>query len=121
MRPPDAERATTIAGLVTLGIGAALTVAPDRAATALGLGDHPRLARVIGIADLGLAPGLLGGRPRWPWMGARAMLNLLIAGHYHVESRDGSGHSGAEAGAAAMAVLTGVDAALTVSLQKSGR
>jgi hypothetical protein len=54
-------------------------------------------------------------------MAARAMLNLLIAGHYHVESRDGSGYSGAEAGAAAMVVLTVVDAALAMSLKRSGR
>jgi hypothetical protein len=35
--------------------------------------------RAIGIADLALVPGLLTGRPRWPWVAARAGLNLTIA------------------------------------------
>ncbi|MEO7449172.1 MAG: hypothetical protein ABI336_12940 [Humibacillus sp.] len=36
-------------------------------------------ARVIGALDLALVPGLLGGRPRWPWLAARAAANVLTA------------------------------------------
>lgn len=121
MKPPGVERATTVAGLVTLAIGAALTAAPTRTALAMGLGDRPGTARTMGIVDLALAAGLLRGSPRWPWMTARSAFNVLIAAQYRAEYRAGSRRSKARAGAAAMAVLTVVDGALAVALKASGR
>jgi len=40
---------------------------------------NPRSASVIGVLDLVLAPGLLAGRPRWPWLSARAVMNVAMA------------------------------------------
>ena len=112
-----AERAATIAGVVTIGFGVALTVAPSRSALGLGLGDHPRLARVIGLADLGLGLGLLASRPRWPWMAARAIFNLALASHYQVESRQADVLGRARIGAVAMTALTLVDGGLAAALR----
>jgi len=81
-----AQRIADAAGLVTAAIGLALVLAPARSAKALGLGADLRRARIIGLADVALAPGLLAGRPRWPWMTARAGLNALVAAHYRAEA-----------------------------------
>lgn len=40
------------------------------------LGD----ARLIGAVDLALSPGLVLGRPRWPWAAVRILANVLTAG-----------------------------------------
>ena len=39
--------------------------------------------RALGVSDLVLVPGLLWGRPRWPWMVGRAALNLAQAAYLH--------------------------------------
>jgi hypothetical protein len=119
MKPFD--RLVDIVGVVTLAMGAGLALAPRRSAATLGLGDHPAFARTVGAVDLVLAPGLLGGRPRWPWMAARAGLNLVIAHHYRIESRCSVGSSKARTGAAGMAMLTVVDGALAVALRVTNR
>ena len=46
----------------------------------MGIAD-PFAARLVGLADLALVPGLLRGRPRWPWLAARAGLNVAIIGY----------------------------------------
>ena len=81
-----AQRTATAVGVTTTGIGVALTWAPDAVAQALGL-RHPRSVRLIGLADLALIPGLLAGRPRWPWMVARAALNVAIAAYLLDDAR----------------------------------
>ena len=78
--PDAAARAAVRVGLVTSAIGAALTAAPNRAGPLVGLAD-PFAARLVGLADLALVPGLLRGRPRWPWLAARAGLNVTIIGY----------------------------------------
>jgi hypothetical protein len=83
----------------------------------MGLGDHPRLSRTIGVADVALGPGLLRGRPRWPWMGARAGLNLLIAGQYWAESRRGASPR-ARTGAAMMVALAVADSTVALALRR---
>ena len=69
-------------GLVSLGIGLALSFAPDRTAALIGWGERVRLARVIGAADMGIGLGLLLGRRPSEWMGARALLNGVRASIY---------------------------------------
>jgi len=113
-----AERATDAAGVVTVAIGAALALWPARTAAALGLGSRRGQARAIGLADLALGPGLLLGRPRWPWMAARAALNLVIARQYRAQLGI-SQLRRTSAGATAMSVLTVVDAAVAVRLAGS--
>lgn len=98
-------------------IGAALTLAPARTAAVLGLADRRGQARALGLADLALGPGLLAGRPRWPWMAARASLNFVIAGRYRARARAAPDLRRARVGAAAMTALTVVDAASAVMLR----
>lgn len=116
-----AERFTDGAGLVTAIVGTALVVAPARADAALGLGLSPMPARALGIADVVLAPGLLRGRPRWPWMVVRTVLNAVVAWAYAAASRRPGGHRRARRGALAMTVLVVVDGGVAVVLWRSGR
>jgi hypothetical protein len=74
-----AQRAASAIGAVSGLAGIGLLVAPEEIAAALGLAD-PRGLREIALADLVLVPGLLAGRPRWPWLAGRAALNVAIAG-----------------------------------------
>lgn len=76
----DPDRAADTVGAVSLALGVALTVAPDRATAVLGLGPSAALGRVLGAADLAIgSPLLLRDRPRWPWTAARAGPNPVVA------------------------------------------
>jgi hypothetical protein len=77
MTPDEARRAAASVGAATLVIGAALVARPDQVRKLARMEDSAGL-RVIGVADLALVPGLLAGRPRRPWMIARAGLNAAI-------------------------------------------
>ncbi|ASO18825.1 hypothetical protein FHR81_001089 [Actinoalloteichus hoggarensis] len=106
------DRLTTGVGVITLALGTALTVAPERAATALRLGGDRTAARTIGVADLVIGIGLLRGRRTAAWMTARTALNLVLASRYRAEARRPDGLAGARLGAAAMIGLTVVDGTL---------
>ena len=80
MTPDDAERAAVRVGVLTTVIGGVLAVAPGRVGPLIGLTD-PWAARLVGLVDLALVPGLLRGRPRWVWLAARAGLNMTIVGY----------------------------------------
>ena len=69
-------------GKVTLGTGVALVAAPGIAARSMGLKDQETAMRLIGAADLVLVPGLLRGKPRWPWMIARGGMNVAMAAYF---------------------------------------
>ncbi|MDA3646678.1 hypothetical protein LZ318_26085 [Saccharopolyspora indica] len=101
------ERLADVVGVVTSGMGVGLATAPEKVGGALGL--DRRFARSVGIIDLALAPGLLLGRPRWPWMAARAGLNLLLADRYR--------NRRVPAGMVGMAALTAVDGTLALVLK----
>jgi hypothetical protein len=115
------RRATDAVGIVTLGIGAALIATPARTSAALGLGRDIRVAWGIGAVDLALAPGLLRGTPRWPWMAARAGFNAVLAGVYAVEARRPAGNDRAVTGLARMVALTVVDGSLALMLRNAER
>lgn len=117
MTSPNTDRLANVVGTVTLVLGTALTVAPRRGAETLGLGDQAGFARTLGLVDLALTPGLLRGRPRWPWMAARAALNLVIAGRYLVTAGESDAPAKARAGAVGMVALTLVDGTLAVALR----
>ena len=70
------------AGYVTTATGVALVLAPGVAARQMGLAGQEGPLRLIGAADLVLVPGLLRGKPRWPWMIARAGMNLAMAAYF---------------------------------------
>lgn len=78
MTSAQARSVATRVGVVTAAIGGALVAAPGPVGSLISLTD-PRHARVLGALDLALVPGLLVGRPQWPWLSARAIYNLLIA------------------------------------------
>jgi hypothetical protein len=80
MMPDAAARAAARVGVATSIIGVVLLAAPDRVGPPMGLDDR-RAARLVGLADLVLAPGLIRGRPRWPWLAARVGLNMTIIGY----------------------------------------
>jgi hypothetical protein len=108
-----AERAAVGAGVATLFIGAGLALAPGRVGPVLGLVE-PTGARAVGVADLALVPGLIAGRPRWPWMAARAGLNIAIVAYAHKLHRQGAPRAGAAA--RALLGITVVDTAAVVTL-----
>ena len=76
------EDMPTTAGYVTTATGVALVLAPGVAARQMGLAGQEGPLRLIGLADLVLVPGLLRGKPRWPWMIARAGMNLAMAAYF---------------------------------------
>jgi hypothetical protein len=106
------ERMPSVAGYATLAIGAALVVAPRVLTKPLGLDGQDRAVRALGVSDLVLVPGLLAGRPRWPWMVARAAFNLGDAAYLHRVARH-------DAGAALMLALTALDGATALALRRS--
>ena len=115
--PDNAERAAVRVGVLTTAIGGVLTAAPARVGPLMGLTD-PGAARLVGLADLALVPGLLRGRPRWPWLAARAALNLTIVGYAVVTA----GHNRrAQVAAVALVAATVSDLGAMSALRSSGR
>ena len=78
MSPEQGHQAATFVAAFTAVAGAGLLLLPGRIGPLTGVTD-PTDARILGVADLVLVPGLLAGRPRWPWMAARAVTNLGMA------------------------------------------
>lgn len=83
-----ASRSATLVGCGSGAIGAVALLAPKRINKLLGISNDPAM-RTIGVADLALVPGLIGGRQRWRWIAARAALNLAIVGVF-LRSRSGA-------------------------------
>ncbi len=110
----DAARGNSrLVGLITLGTGIALVLSPGRLGGLSGIDDR-RTARLIGVADLALVPGLLSGKPRWPWMAARAALNLPMAAVYARSPR-----TSARLSAAALLALTASDGRVALALHRA--
>jgi hypothetical protein len=108
-------------GLVSLGIGLALSFAPDRTAALLGWGERVLLARVIGAADLVVGLGLLLGRRRSEWMVARALLNAVMAFIYAWVLAKGTPERGRVIGGLGlMSALTANDYLLSLRLRDTG-
>jgi deazaflavin-dependent oxidoreductase (nitroreductase family) len=76
MDEQTAMRRSRQVGIGSLAIGAALLWRP-RIGRLAGLDE--RDTRLVALADLGVGPGLVWGRPRRPWLFARAGANLGIA------------------------------------------
>jgi hypothetical protein len=115
MTPTDAERAAARVGMITLALGGVLAAAPARSGRLLGLAD-PRGARIVGLADLALVPGLLRGRPRWPWMMGRVALNLAIVAYILATGSDRK----SRLAAIGLVVATAMDLPVTVALRAAG-
>ncbi len=114
------ERMPRTVGAITLAAGAALVAAPGVTTRALHIEGEEAALRLVGAADLVLVPGLLLGRPRWPWMAARAALNLAQAGWLAGAARRSDAPALARGAAAALAALTLVDGPAAVALRRAG-
>ena len=111
----NVERVPVFVGCVTLVAGAALVAVPGRAAELLGIEAQETAVRALGLSDLVLVPGLLGGSPRWPWMVGRAALNLAQAAYLHAAAPQSSS---ARALKGVLVGLTGVDGATGLALRR---
>jgi hypothetical protein len=120
MRAQEADRAATRVGLVTVLIGAALAVAPQKMSRVLRFGDHARAVQVVGLADMALVPGLVFAQRKGNWMAARAALNLLIAAYCtHLARKEDL--QGPKIGAVAMLIATITDAPAILTLHAHDR
>ncbi|MBJ7521580.1 MAG: hypothetical protein JHC84_17910 [Solirubrobacteraceae bacterium] len=114
MTSASATRMAVSVGVATGVIGVVLLVAPRRVGELAGIEDD-MLLRAMGVADLTLVPGLLAGRRRWPWMAARAALNLAMAARLAQESAPQ-----ARAVGAALVGVTVVDGRAAAVLRADG-
>jgi hypothetical protein len=114
------ERMPVFAGCVTLATGVALVASPGLLTGRLGLDGQDAAVRAIGASDLVLVPGLLLGRPRWPWMVGRAALNLAQAAYLHGVAPQSSSPDLANGGASVLVGLTAVDGATALALRRAG-
>ena len=118
--PPLVQHLPTAVGCVTLAAGVALVAAPGRVGAAVGLTGRDAELRAVGAADLALVPGLLLGRPRWPWMAGRAALNLAQAAYFAGVAGRSSSPGVVRATAGALAGLTAVDGPTALALRRAG-
>lgn len=114
------QRLPVFVGCVTIVTGAALVAAPGRTAGPLGLEGQDMALRAIGVTDLVLVPGLLRGRPRWPWMIARAALNVAAAAYLRGVAPQSSSPGVPKAGAGLLLGLTAVDGYAGLALRRAG-
>ncbi len=110
------DRAPQVVGTITLVVGAALTVRPQLATAPLGLEGQETAIRAIGLSDLVVAGGLLRSRPAWPWMTARAALNLGLIAYF--EAAPGLSPALRSAGRRTFSVLTVLDGGTAVALRQ---
>lgn len=119
MTQPSPQHTTTAVGVISGAVGLALAMAPDRANAALGLTNTAAM-RAIGLADVALAPKLLTGRRRWPWMLGRAALNLAIAAHLLASRSDSRIPVRPTGAAVALCALTVGDVKTAAQLRAAG-
>jgi hypothetical protein len=72
------------------------------------------------VLDLALVPGLLAGRPRWPWLTARAAANLATAAYCLYLAPTNGGIRQARAITLAFTILT-VGDSLAVQAMRRGK
>jgi hypothetical protein len=108
-----------VVGVGSGAIGAALLATPTRLGPLLGL-TRPAEVRAVALLDLALVPGLVAGRPRWPWTAARAAANLLTAAWCLRRGRLTGTSGQAGRAAAALAAVTVLDARLARALRRAG-
>jgi hypothetical protein len=109
-------RAPQVVGTITFAVGAALTARPQLATGPLGLEGQERAIRAIGLSDLVVAAGLLRSRPAWPWMTARAALNLVLIAYF--EAAPGLSPGMRSAGRRTFRVLSVLDGGTALALKR---
>jgi hypothetical protein len=118
----NAEAGATFVGALTTAIGVSLLVAPVRTGKMLGVqvDRERRTLQILGAVDLTVAIGLLFGRPRWPWMAARAVCNPPTAVYLGLLGRRSESRT-LYAVASVVLLATVADAAAVRTLRAAGR
>jgi F420H(2)-dependent quinone reductase len=106
-----AQQRSRQVGIGSLTIGVALLVWPERLGRLADL--DARKARLIAYGDIAVAPGLIWGRSRRPWMLARGGVNLGIAALLLRQRAPR-----ARAGVAALFLLTAADLQVAAALRQ---
>ena len=114
------EQAPTVVGAITLVAGGALLAAPQVYTQRAGMPDQALGVRAVGLADLLLVPGLLRGRPRWPWMVGRSAVSLMQATYLHGVTARSSSPGVVRASAATLLGLAATDLATALALRRAG-
>lgn len=114
------QRTSTTAGVVTAVAGSALLVAPTRLGPVIGL-SAKRDAQLVAALDLALAPGLVFGRPQWPWLAARAVSNVTTAVFVLLRAEGARPQRLARVFSALLAVATVTDVLGVRALRRGGR
>lgn len=114
------EHVPRIVAAITSVAGGALLAKPTLLTGPVGLNDQDRAVRLVGMADLVLVPGLLGGRPRWPWMVGRAALNLGQAAYLDGAAARSSRPGWLRGGARILVGLSLVDLSTALMLHRAG-
>jgi hypothetical protein len=73
----DEQRLAQILGWVSIGGGLAVEAAPRPLMKVLGLGDRPKLARLLGVRELVIGTGLLLGHNTAGWCRLRGIADAL--------------------------------------------
>jgi hypothetical protein len=113
----SARRAAIAVGAITSVAGAALLGAPEEVGPLIGLESRGD-AQLVGVLDLALVPGLIFGRPRWPWLAGRAASNIATAAFLLYRARDQRNRTNAVVFSAILAVSTLGDARAVVALRE---
>jgi hypothetical protein len=103
------ERMSRTAGIFTAIAGSVLLAAPERLGRVVGI-TGKRDAQLVAFVDLALAPGLILGRPAWPWLTARAVSNVATAVFVLSRADDASSRRRAGIFSALLTVATFADA-----------
>ena len=117
-----AEASATFVGALTTAIGVSLLSAPVRTGKLLGVqvDREYRTLQILGAVDLTVAIGLLFGKPRWPWMAARAVCNPPTAVYLGLLARRSKSRT-LYAVAGVILVATVADAGAVQTLRAAGR
>ncbi|WP_123024998.1 hypothetical protein [Mycolicibacterium stellerae] len=107
-RKTSAQALSTTAGIVTAIAGSALLYAPTRLGPLIGL-TSKRDAQLVGVLDLALSPGLMFGRPQWPWLAARAVSNVATGAFTLRRAKDGASRRNARVFSTLLAAATVTD------------
>lgn len=116
----SAQRLSMTVGVVTSIAGGGLLLAPNRAGPFIGL-TAKRDAQLIGTLDLALSPGLIFGRPQWPWLSARVVSNLATAAFVLQRSEGDIPLRNARTFSAIMVVATIFDSLTLRTLRRTAR
>jgi hypothetical protein len=115
--PSDPHHAAAFVGAVTTVAGGLLVASPEGVGRRAWI-ERPTSARILGAVDLALVPGLVAGRPRWPWMAARVAANLGTAAFYERIARRGPARIGPRAVAGTLLALSVADASVVRTLRR---